>query len=65
MLLPSAVVLCLSCYQERLDDTEEHDAAGWVSSEDEPEYGEDGGESEEDDKDEPEAEPDCKRRRCA
>ena len=56
VLLPSTSVLCLSCYQERLDEGEEHDAAGWVSSEEEPEFSDEAEPrwgSDEEDQDEP------------
>ena len=72
VLLPSTVVLCLHCYQLRVDYTEEHDAAGWISSEDEPEdsseersrWGsdEEGGNEPEPEPD-PEPEPNPKRQR--
>ena len=69
VVLPSTLILCLSCYQDRLDEAGEHDATGWVSSDDEPVYGEDGEEIHEDDgpsvetEDEPEVEPEPKRQR--
>ena len=69
VVLPSTLILCLPCYQDRLDEAGEHDATGWVSSDDEPVYGEDGEEIHEDDgpfvetEDEPEVEPEPKRQR--